>query len=192
MWNQIIDLSVVSELAMTKKKKCNMVNECSTTSSHSSTEMEAKDWRVSAAWAPVLIRQLYTCFTKTAARYPARRKKNLRWQRPVIFTRSDSWTARSQSPWAPQASRQRPMFSLLLMQNRWDFFRQLLRLLLKSGTFCLQKLHGQSQYLNSYMTSEHKWKRCWCPHWGVCCSLDGKQKCCWMLFADWIICCLLD
>lgn len=38
----------------------------------------------------------------------------------------------------------------------------------RSGTFCLQKLHGQSQYLNSYMTSEHKWKRCRCTSWGVC------------------------
>lgn len=71
------------------------------------------------------------------------------------------------------------------------FFRQLLGLLLKSGTFCLQKLHGQSRYLNSYMTSEHKWKRCWCTRWSVCCSLDGKQESCWMLFADRITCCLL-
>lgn len=174
------------------KEKCNMVNECcrcsSTTASHSSTETEAKDWCVCAVWAPALVRQLHTCFTKTAARYPARRKKNLRWQRPVIFTRSDSWTARSQSSWAPQTSQQRSMFSLLLMQNRWDFFRQLLGLLLKSGTFCLQKLHEQSRYLNSYMTSERKWKCCWCAHWGACCSFKDLVEC---FFADWNICCLL-
>lgn len=144
-----------------------------------------------AAWAPALIQQLHTCFTKTAARYPARRKKNLWRQRPVIFAQSDSWTARSRSSWAPQASRQSPMFSLLLMQNRWDFFWQFLGFLSQPETFCPQKLHIQSRYPNSYLTLEHKWKKL-----SVCmlmcllstCSWGGKQPA-WgrTLLADWNI-----
>lgn len=31
-----------------------------------------------------------------------------------------------------------------------------------------RKLHGQPQYLNSYMTLEHKWKCCRCACWRVC------------------------
>lgn len=64
--------------------------------------------------------QQHTRFTKTAARHPARKKKNLPRQWPVIFTQGDSWMAHSQLQRAPQTSGQGPMFSLLLMQNRWE------------------------------------------------------------------------
>lgn len=66
------------------------------------------------------IAQIRTRFTKTVARYPARKKKNLQWQRPVIFTLGVSRMTRSQSERAPQTSGQRQMFLLLLMQNRWE------------------------------------------------------------------------
>lgn len=56
-----------------------------------------------------IIAQQYTRFTKTAARHPARKKKNLWRQWPVIFTQGDSWMAHTQLWRAPHTSGQRPV-----------------------------------------------------------------------------------
>lgn len=47
--------------------------------------------------------------------------KNLPVQWAVIFTQGDSWTARSLLRRAPKTSGKEQMFSLLLMQNRWEW-----------------------------------------------------------------------
>lgn len=48
------------------------------------------------------------------------KRKNLPVQRAVIFTQGDFWTARSLFRRAPKTSGKEQMFSLLLMQNRWE------------------------------------------------------------------------
>lgn len=108
-----------------------------------------------------IIPQFHTRITKTAARYPARKKKNLQLQWPGIFTQGDSWMARSQL-WrasqnlraeadvcvAPDAEQMRRTF--------WTFFGCYWRLEHSASS----SLMVSQNILTSDMTLRYKWEKC--------------------------------
>lgn len=76
-----------------------------------------------ASCANITVRKPHTSLKKKKQWHDILRgkRKNLPVQRAVIFTQGDSWTARSLLRRAPKTSGKEQMFSLLLMQNRWEW-----------------------------------------------------------------------